>query len=436
MGLSIASFVFASGMLLFDFVKTSEKFPSKFFIGTVDVSNLKPSEAYLKVGSASLESFFPGTIDFIASSTEVFSVAPSDFGISLLTQETVDNAFASSHKGNYFKNLSARLSNGALTFPAIINFSEEASVDIINELAEQINSPPINASIDFDENSGGYHIVPDSPGRKLNEASTFSRFKDSIVSGVQEINLDIEITGKPKITESMLREFPPVHKLSAYTTYYGSHDSPNRIHNIKLIASWLNNTLLMPNEPFSLVNKIGAFTPERGFKEAYVISNNELVPELGGGTCQIGTTLYNAVALADLDILSRRNHSFYFNIYPLGRDATVYPGSADFKFKNNTGHPILIKVVATNRKLSFRVYGTPTGKIVKFSSPSIYLLSEGSYGPASLRTVIAANAPFRTVVIRTVTNSSGEVIKKNTIRSFYKLYGEGTNVPIRRRERR
>jgi len=161
------------------------------------------------------------------------------------------------------------------------------------------------------------------------------------------------------------------------------------------------------------------------------------VPQLGGGTCQIGTTLFNSVSLADLEILSRRNHSFYFNIYPLGRDATVYPGQVDFKFRNNTGHPILIKAVATNKKLSFRIYGTPTGKKVDFSPPSIFLMGEdGVFHPASLRQVIDSDSPFRTTVTRTVKDAQGNILKEETIRSYYKLYGEKTNVPIKRPEPR
>jgi vancomycin resistance protein YoaR len=188
---------------------------------------------------------------------------------------------------------------------------------------------------------------------------------------------------------------------------------------------------------FSLSDAIGEFTADRGFKEAFVISGGMLVPQLGGGTCQIGTTLYNTASLADLEILQRRNHSFYFNIYPLGRDATVYPHQADLKFKNNTGCPILIKALATDKRLSFRIYGTPTGKKVKFSPPSVFILSSnGAYIPSTIRQVLASDSPFKTVVTRTVFNPSGNKISEEEISSFYKLYGEKTNVPIARPEPR
>jgi vancomycin resistance protein YoaR len=157
----------------------------------------------------------------------------------------------------------------------------------------------------------------------------------------------------------------------------------------------------------------------------------------GGGTCQIGTTLYNTVALADLKILQRRNHSFYFNIYPLGRDATVYPPQVDFKFKNDSGYPILIKAVATNKRLSFRIYGTPTSKKVEFSSAAVKGRNQsGKFVPMTLKQVIDLDVPFKTLVTRTVYDKDGNKIKEEEINSYYKLYGEKENVPIARPEPR
>jgi vancomycin resistance protein YoaR len=260
-------------------------------------------------------------------------------------------------------------------------------------------------------------------------------FKKDLFDAKTSIPLVIQYE-YPGVREKDLRPNPPVYRLAAYTTYYGRHDSPNRIHNIKLVASWINNTLLMPGDIFSVVEAIGDVTKERGFKEAYVIMGGELVPLLGGGSCQIATTLYNSVMLADLKVVQRRNHSFYFNIYPLGRDAGVYPGQLDFRFQNDTPYPILIKTVATNLRLSFRIYGTPNHKTVKFSEATVYGLSKSGYQPMSLGTVIRWDIPFKTAVTKTVYDEAGNILKEEVITSSYKLYGEKTNVPIRRPESR
>lgn len=433
--LAILSALVAGSFVLYDFIKVQETFPPKTLIGNIDVSNLTAQDATAKVNNGNLSDIFIGSISLV-NSKESFSFSPEDLGVYTLGAETVKQAFELSHKSSYFKDLSARLRGKYSVFPGKFSIVPEKAKDIILELAQQTNTPSMDARIIINEKTGGYNIFPEKPGRKLDVEKTIETLKREIENGNRTAHLSIIYFSQPRITEQMLREAPPVHRLSAYTTYYGSHDSPNRIHNIKLIASWVDNTLLLPNEVLSLTDKIGDFTAERGFREAYVIMKGELVPQLGGGTCQIGTTLYNAVEYADLEVLSRRNHSFYFNIYPLGRDATVYPGSADFKFKNNSGHPILIKAIANDKKLSFRLYGTKTGKDVKFSSPKIFAYSspEAKFVPTTLRRVIASDAPFRTVVIRTVKNASGEVVKEETIRSYYKLYGEKSNVPIRRRE--
>lgn len=425
------------GLILFDYFGTRHKFPPHSFIGNIDVSLLSNEQAIEKLAHSDTSEVFPFSIIFSISSTENISISPKEFGAYVLLNETVNNALSLIENINYITNLQKRLVQKPQIFSAKLSFDENQAKEVLLEIAQQINSNAVDAKIEIDETTGGYHIYPDKPQKRVNIDKTFSNLKTVLEKGENIVPLVIDFSYDQKIKEFDLRSFPPVYRLSAYTTYYGTHDSPNRIHNIKLIASWLNNTLIMPNETLSLVEKVGDFTPERGFKEAFVIANGELVPQLGGGTCQIGTTLYNAVALADLNVLSRRNHSFYFNIYPLGRDATVYPGSSDFKFQNDTKHPILIKAVATNKKLSFRIYGTPTNKQVEFSNPAIYLLNaDGVFHPATLRQVIANDAPFRTIVKRTVKDQNGTTIKEETIRSYYKLYGEKTNVPIRRPEPR
>lgn len=425
-----------SAFLIFDFFNTQDKFPPRTFIGNVDVSNLTREETIRKLDKMDLQEIFAPVITF-ATVGEVFSFSPQELKIFILKPECVDEAFKITHRISYFEALRLRLSKEKIACPIRFSLDEDFVREILLEIASQIDSTAGDASIVLHEKTGGYNIYPEKPGKRLKVDETLKEFKKVLYEGKTIVPLVVEYYEFPKITEKELRAHPPVHRLSIYTTYYGSHDSPNRIHNIKLIASWIDNTLLMPGDVFSLADEIGDVTFERGFKEAFVIMEKELVPQLGGGACQIGTTLYNAIALADIKVLSRRNHSFYFNIYPLGRDATVYPGQADFKFENDTGYPILIKAKATNRSLSFRIYGTPSGKKVTFSGAAILILDpEEGFRRGTLREVIDNDLAFRTIVRRTVKDKNGEIIKKELIRSFYRLYGDKENVPIRRPEPR
>ena len=111
-------------------------------------------------------------------------------------------------------------------------------------------------------------------------------------------------------------------------------------------------------------------------------------------------------------------------------------GQLDFKFVNDSGHPVLIKAVATNRRLSFRIYGTPSGKTVKFTAPTVEIKADGGYRPSTVGEVLAADSPFKTAVTRSVYDASGKLLRQEVIHSYYKLYGEKSNVPIARPESR
>lgn len=434
-----AALVSAGSALIFlavDFYKTKDAFPPHSFIGKLPVSGLNREQAIALIQNTPTSQICSPTVSFYVD-REVFTFPVEELGVQVVADQAVDQAFSLTHKEHYLKELQKRLRKKEIVLPLILELDDDLTLEILKELSGQINSTPRDAFIEINEVTGGYHISPDSPGRLLNSEKTLAAARAALSQGKTVLPLVVDYYMMPRITEAALRAAPPVYRLSSFTTYYGKHDSSNRIHNIKLIASWINSTLLLSGETFSLLDKIGDFTPDRGFREAYVILAGELVPQLGGGTCQIGTTLFNAVSLADLNVLSRRNHSFYFNIYPLGRDATVYPGQSDLKFENNTGHSILIKAFADNRRLSFTVYGTPTGKRVEFSPAKVYLLNkEGAFVPSTLRQVILSDRPFRTLITRTVYDKQGNQIKEEVLRSFYKLYGEKTNVPIRRPEPR
>lgn len=422
-------------IIFFDYFFARQNFPQNTFIGKVNVSGLTLEHAAKKLEQAPVETAFEPMVFFVTTG-ESFAYPPGELGLFVKSSESIEQAYLLIHKDNYLKELKARLTREKTTLPLVLDFDPPVFEEVVREIASKIESQATDSTIELDEATGKYHISQDLPGRRLDIQKTILDSRTRLKEGKNSLPLIFDFYEFPKITERYLRLAPPVYKLSGFTTYYGSHDSPNRIHNIRLIASWIDNTIMLPQEEYSLIKAIGNFSPERGFKEAYVISGDALVPEYGGGTCQIGTTLYNAVSLADLDVLLRRNHSLYFSIYPFGRDATVYPGSADFRFKNNTGNPILIKATATYKSLRFSIFGTPTGKTVEFGTPEVYSLTDHGFVHSSKWSVLKSNLPFRTVVTRKVFSKTGELIKEEKIKSYYKLYGDGTNVKIIRKEPR
>jgi vancomycin resistance protein YoaR len=185
---------------------------------------------------------------------------------------------------------------------------------------------------------------------------------------------------------------------------------------------------------------LGDFSRDSGYKEAFVITKGELEPQYGGGSCQIASTLYNAALLAGLEITERHNHGIYFTIYPFGRDASIYSTSRDLRFRNNTNHPVYIKSYATDRKLTYRIYGTPTGKKVSFSRPMVFFEGESyhSYNVSSdeakerINHALLSGEPFYTYV-KVTTELAGYRTEK-AIFSHYKLTGDRENVHIVRPE--
>ena len=163
----------------------------------------------------------------------------------------------------------------------------------------------------------------------------------------------------PNVTTNMIgtEAFPDL--LSSFSTNYNARDT-DRTTNLKLAANKINGTVLMPGETFSYNQVVGARTIAAGYKEAPIYVQGQVVDGLGGGICQITSTLYNAVLYANLEIVERSNHQFVPSYVTASRDATVVYGSIDFKFKNNRNYPIKLICSVANGVASFQIFGLKT----------------------------------------------------------------------------
>lgn len=162
---------------------------------------------------------------------------------------------------------------------------------------------------------------------------------------------------KPKHTTEELRAKLFNGTLATYTTKYNSGQR-DRSANIAIAAEKLNGVIILPGETFSFNTTVGKRTAANGFKPAAEYQNGKTVTGIGGGTCQVSTTLYSAVLKANLQIVSRRNHSMSVSYVPLGQDATVTDSGTDFKFKNNTEYPIKLKTSTGSGKVTVTIIGT------------------------------------------------------------------------------
>src|SRR4029077_2560564 len=145
--------------------------------------------------------------------------------------------------------------------------------------------------------------------------------------------------------------------VSTYTTEFGG--VPHRIHNVQVVSHLIDDTLIAPGATFSFNGTTGDRNASKGFLEAPVIINGELTTGLGGGVCQVSTTVFNAAYEAGLNTPARTNHALYISHYPQGRDATVNYPDVDLKFVNDTGHWLLLRTFVGSSSLVVDLYGAP-----------------------------------------------------------------------------
>jgi len=145
--------------------------------------------------------------------------------------------------------------------------------------------------------------------------------------------------------------------LIAYRRTHAQGDS-NRLGNIKLAANAINGLVLLPGEEFSFNEVVGQRTYERGFREAPIFRNGEVVTGIGGGICQVSSTIYAALRPTQIKVTERRAHGLPVAYLPEGYDATVSWNGIDFKFVNNTDYPIRIETEIEGRSVTARIYGT------------------------------------------------------------------------------
>ena len=415
----------AAGFVLGDFIYSSRRFPPNTFIENIEVSGLSVGEVIRILSKADVDSSCAKNI-MLFSSSEVYEFVPSEIGSYIKPRSTAYSAFKAAYKSNYLKSLVKRVigleRRKVLTLR--LGVDNEVAGPIVKDIAGRINVASVEARCIL-LGEGKYKLTDEKIGSRVDEPQTILLLGESLALGRKTSPLII-VEDPPRVFRADLEEHPPIHSIGRYRTRYGYHDDPNRIHNIKLLSSVISNHIILPDETFSFLKAAGDISGSKGYKEALVIVGGELMPQYGGGACQVATTLYNAAMYADLDILRRRNHAIYFFIYPLGRDAAIYPDSLDMKFKNNTGHPVMVRTYATGSSLTIALYGTPTGKTVSFSTAKIIERRPGLFSYEISRDKFDFNVPFTTIVEKFV-HKNGKLISSKEIKSHYSFAGESEN---------
>jgi vancomycin resistance protein YoaR len=306
-------------------------------------------------------------------------------------------------------------------------------------LARRVDRSPVDA--DWAISSSGIRVIPDRPGYALDvPRSAKALLRAALVTAPElrsaKLIVDRVDAGR---TAAEARAMNITGLVASYQTFYGGE--PNRIHNVQLVSHLVDKHLIAPGATFSFNETTGARTADKGFREAPVIINGELQTGLGGGVCQVSTTVFNAAYEAGLPIVSRTNHALYISHYPQGRDATVNYPDIDLKFVNDTGRWLLLRTWVGSSSLTVALYGTPvhrrvvseTGPLVVAGPPPTKKMRDPSLFVGQRVVEETGEPPRRTSVRRRVYDSSGKLLYDATYYSSYR--GEPTVVRVGTKKR-
>lgn len=256
---------------------------------------------------------------------------------------------------NNIEEMIGKCTGGNIEVPIVMTSPKKIDVEA---LYKEISLETIDAKAEVKDNQ--ITVTPHTVGRSIN--------KTSLSSIVQEIGktenspeiLPVEFI-QPKFTTEMLNAKLLKDTLGKMHTqfYTGNQNDANRGVNIRLAVSKINGTVLAPGQVFSFNEVVGPRTAAGGYKAAHAYIGGKIVDDIGGGICQVSTTLYNSVLFSDMEVTQRTNHMFTVGYVPYGRDAAVSYPDVDFKFRNSSSLPIKIEGwVTPGNQIHFAIKGT------------------------------------------------------------------------------
>ena len=306
----------------------------------------------------------------------------------------------------------------------------------IESLYNEIYIAPQNARYEITD--GKVVFFAEANGRQIDKIEAGTKIEQ--MKNGETVTLKL-VTLRPDITLDTLNEQLFNYTLGSYSTTY-STSNRSRSSNVELAAARINGVVLAPEEIFSYNDTVGRRTAENGFKEAQIYENGETVQGLGGGVCQVSSTLYSAVLYADLKTVQRQCHSMTVGYIPKGQDATVSYGTIDYKFQNNTAYPIKIAASAKGGKLEIAIYGTKpeiqktvkiTNTVIETETPTVTETADSSLMTGNKRVISKGKTGYTVETVRTVYENGIEVKSEKMGKSVYKMVPTkvaiGTKVP-------
>ena len=390
-------------------------------VGDISLSGKNEAEAVEILNSACAEKYDNAVINVAVEEFEPIQVSAKELGVSFPAEDMAKKAYAVGREGNFFSRIGGAL-NALFTgedMGVTVNTDEDAMTDLLAEVSKH-DAEPVDAAYTIEEETLILH--PRHDGKKVNAeafkemllaafanedysdivltrevaesvaldvdkvyAEVHTEVKDAylekgedgnkIIPHVLGVDFDLEAARAAynKTPDEIVKIPLTITEPKVYTKHLEvnlfkyclaeveTHFSPKKVArtaNVRLAAKLVNGTILNPGEEFSYNKVVGPRTAARGFKEAGVFANGEVVDGIGGGICQVSSTIYMAALRANMKITERKNHAFYVDYTPKGEDATVVYGSIDFRFKNTSAYPIKIVATSKNNYIRIQIMGT------------------------------------------------------------------------------
>ena len=350
------------------------KISSGVYVDTVNLAG-KDYEAALAAVNQYVETLKATEITFVSINQKSKTVTAGELGLTWTNPEIVEEAVSLGKAGNIvarYKELKD-LEYSNKVYPLTVGFDSEAVKAVVEAQAESDNIEPIDATIS--KNGSNFDIVPGQTGYAVNVSSSTITIMNQLEGSWNKEPVTIELAvdvAEPKGKTEDLKLVKDL--LGTYTTSFKTSGT-SRSGNVRNGTRLINGIVLYPGDEFSAYDAVNPFTEENGYYMAGSYLNGMVVESLGGGICQVTSTLYNAVIRAELEVTERSNHSMIVTYVNLSSDAAISGTSKNFRFVNNQDYPVYIEgLTSDDKKITFNIYGVetrPSNREVSFESVEI-----------------------------------------------------------------
>ncbi|MDR0849909.1 MAG: VanW family protein [Christensenellaceae bacterium] len=370
--LVVAVLVFGAIFLFATDKSSSQVFNEGTTVGGVDIGGLSRTQAYNKLDEYAKELAGEATLDIIYKD-KVWQFNGANFSTKHNAKQLIDDVYSREFDDSFFRRLQAirQLRGLGAEDKFVLNYIFDNIEEKMEAILSEIEQEEVESTITFDPKlKEPFKITKSQPAIKVDKAQLI----DDIITGLQLSPHVVVYVVATEIQPEHNEEYfeNATRKISSFTTDYRSSIT-ERKNNIKLASSALSGLMLEPDKTYSFNQIVGVRTGEAGYAEANIITGGKFEKGVGGGVCQVSTTLYNALVLAGIDIVEVHKHSLPISYAPLALDAMVSYSTADLKFKNISKYPAFIKAENVDNKLTFTIFGNTLeeGQTIKTSSKVI-----------------------------------------------------------------